>query len=167
MIGRSLGQTIEVLGQEWRFKGQAGGSSSIESSTNLFLVTKRGWGKAGWGSLRRQVQTWFGGPQFELTVWSHDSTRNHGPGSSHFTISDRSILLNFSRGSRGNFAQWMLLVLQSGWLASSRHRGDLNVLVGDTWVPVFMASFQKMTAAASPVFRCILDSDLTAFCYLL
>ena len=28
MIGRSLGQTIEVLGQEWRFKGQAGGSSS-------------------------------------------------------------------------------------------------------------------------------------------
>lgn len=41
--------------------------------------------------------------------------------------------------------------------------GDLNALVGDTGVPVFMASFQKMTAAASPVFRCILDSDLTAF----
>jgi len=32
---------------------------------------------------------------------------------------------------------------------------------------VFMAYFQKMTAAASPVFRCILDSDLTAFCDLL
>ena len=104
MIGRSLGQTIEVLGQEWRFKGQAGGSSSAVQHQPV-PSHKKGWGKAGWGSLRRQVQTWFGGPQFELTVWSHGSTRNHGPGSSHFTISDRSILLNFSRGSRGNFAQ--------------------------------------------------------------
>ena len=112
--------------------------AALQSSTNPFLVTKRGWAKAGWGSLRWQVQTWFGGPQFELTVWSHGSTRNHGPGSSHFTISDRSILLNLSKVSRGNFAQWMLLVLQLGApvgapvgvVGQFSPSGDLNVQAG-------------------------------------
>ena len=46
MIGRSLGQTIEVLGQEWRFKGQAE-EAALQSSTNPFLLTKRVGGKQG------------------------------------------------------------------------------------------------------------------------